>query len=76
MNILGIKCFIGKNTKFNETRKHSRRMRTDRAVIRPSCEPVTMTPIVDRQTPVKTLPTLAVGNKDQVKILLDIIFSS
>ena len=37
-------------------------MRTDRAVTRPSSEPVFMRPIVDRQTPVKTLPSLAVGN--------------
>ena len=29
----------------------------------PSNEPVSMRPIVDRQTPVKTLPSLAVGNK-------------
>ena len=36
-------------------------MRTDRAVTRPNSEPVSMKPIVDRQTPVKTLPSLAVG---------------
>ena len=36
-------------------------MRTDRAVRRPSSEPVAVRPIVDRQTPVKTLPSLAVG---------------
>ena len=35
-------------------------MRTDRAVRRPSSEPVAVRPIVDRQTPVKTLPSLAV----------------
>ena len=40
-------------------------MRTDRAVTRPSSEPVSMRPIVDRQTPVKTLPSLAVGD-DQI----------
>ena len=38
-------------------------MHTDRAVTRPSSEPVSMRPIVDRQTPVKTLPSLAVGKK-------------
>ena len=38
-------------------------MRTNRAVTRPSSEPVSMRPIVDRQTPVKTLPSFAVGNK-------------
>ena len=37
-------------------------MRTDRAIIRPSSEPVAMRPTADRQTPVKTLPSLAVGN--------------
>ena len=36
-------------------------MRTDRTVTRPSSEPVSMRLIVDRQTPVKTLPPLAVG---------------
>ena len=36
-------------------------MCTDRAVTWPSSEPVSMRPIVDRQTPVKTLPSLAVG---------------
>ena len=46
-----------------KTRKHSSRMHTDRAVTRPSSEPVSMRPIVDRQTPVKTLPSLAVGKK-------------
>ena len=51
-----------------ETRKHSSRMRTDRAVTRPSSEPVGMRPIVDRQTPVKTLPSLAVGNKKETPI--------
>ena len=40
-------------------------MRTDRAVTRPSSEPVFMRPIVDRQTPVKTLPSLAVSNKQK-----------
>ena len=43
------------------TRKHSSRMRTDRSVTRPSSEPVGMRPIVDRQTPVKILPSLAVS---------------
>ena len=36
-------------------------MRTDRAVTRPCSEPVSVRLIVDRQTPVKTLPPLAVG---------------
>ena len=40
-----------------KTRKHSRRMHTDRIVIRPSSEQVAMRPIVDRQTPVKTVPS-------------------
>ena len=37
-------------------------MHTDRAVRRPSGEPVAMRLIVNRQTPVKTLPSLVVGN--------------
>ena len=37
-------------------------MRTDRAVKRPRGEPVSMWPIVDRQTPVKILLSLAVDN--------------
>ena len=49
----------------NANKKHSSRMRTDRAITRPSSEPVFMRSIVDRQTPVKTLPSLAVGNKCQ-----------
>ena len=44
-------------------RKHSSRMRTDRAVKRMSSDQVAKRPIVDRQTPVKTLPSLAVGKK-------------
>ena len=36
-------------------------MHTDHAVSRLSSEPVSMRPIVDRQTPMKTLPSLAVG---------------
>ena len=36
-------------------------MRTDRVVTRPSSEPVAMRPIVDKQKPVKTLPSLVVG---------------
>ena len=43
------------------TRKHSCSMRTNRAITRPSREPVSMRLIVDRQTTVKTLPFLAVG---------------
>ena len=38
-------------------------MRTDRAVTRMSSDRVATRPIVDGQTPVKTLPSLAVGNK-------------
>ena len=54
-------CSGFKNLKL--TREHSNRMRTDRTVTRPSSEPMRpMRPIVDRQTPVKTLPSLAVGN--------------
>ena len=49
------------NPNGQETRKHSNRMCTGRTVTRPSNEPVSMRPIVDRQTPVKTLPFLAVG---------------
>ena len=45
-----------------QTRKHSGGMLTDRAVTRPSSEPVSMKLIVVRQTPVKTLLSLAVGN--------------
>ena len=37
-------------------------MRTDRAVTRLSSEPVAMRPIMDRQTPVEALSSLAVGN--------------
>ena len=40
-----------------KTRKHSSRMRADRAVTRRGSEIVAMRPIVDRQTPVKTLPS-------------------
>ena len=36
-------------------------MRTDRAVGRSSSGPVGVRPIVDRQTPVKTLPSIALG---------------
>ena len=39
-------------------------MRTDRAVTRMTSDRVAIRPIVDRQTPVKTLPSLAVGNDD------------
>ena len=46
-----------------ETRKHSSRMRTDHAVTRRSSDRVAMRSIVDIQTPVKTLPSLAVGNE-------------
>ena len=37
-------------------------MRTDRLVTRSSTERVATRPIVDRQTPVETSPSLAVGN--------------
>ena len=40
-------------------------MHIDRAVRRPSCEPVTMRPTVDRQTPVKILPSIAVRKYTQ-----------
>ena len=40
-----------------QKRKHSSRMRTDQAVTRPSSEWIAMRLIVDRQTPVKTLPS-------------------
>ena len=43
------------------TREHSSRMRTDHAVTRMSNDRVVMRPIVDRQTPIKTLLSLAVG---------------
>ena len=46
----------------NQTRNDSSRMRTDHSVTRPSSESVSMRPIVDRQTPVKTLPSPALGN--------------
>ena len=39
-------------------------MPIDRTVTRESSEPVAMRPIVDTQTPVKTLPSLAVGNRE------------
>ena len=53
--------------KYQTTRKQSSRMRTDRAITRPSSEPISMRPIVDRQTPVKTLHSLTVGNKENIK---------
>ena len=53
---------IRESEKDQRTRKHSSRMQTDQDVTRPTSEPVSMRPIVDRQTPVKTLPSLAVGN--------------
>ena len=49
--------FDGKRLK---TRKHSSRMRTDRAATRPSSEPAFLRLNLDRQTRVKTLPSLAV----------------
>ena len=59
MTQIRLNSISGKKT---PTRKHSSRMRTDHDVTRPSSEPVSMRPIVDRQTPLKTLPSLAVGN--------------
>ena len=44
------------------TRKHSSRMRTDCDVTSPSSKRVAKRPIVDRQTPMKTLLSLEVGN--------------
>ena len=41
-------------------------MCTDRAVARPSSERVAVTQIEDRQTPVKTLPSLAVGKNQHL----------
>ena len=57
-------------------------MRTDHAVTRPNSESARMRPIVDRQTPVKTLSSLAVGKKyvhwniDQIKLTVVIIVYS
>ena len=52
-----------------QTRKRSSRMHTDHAVPRLSSELVAMRPTVDRQTPVKTLPSLAVGkHMDPIQI--------
>ena len=55
--------FLRHTTKFKKTRKHSSRMHSDRAVTKLNSEPVSMRPIVDRQTPMKTLTSLAVGKK-------------
>ena len=52
-------------------RKHSSRMHTDRVVTRPSSESVSMRPIVDRRMPVKTLPSLVVGNNYVTNICVD-----
>ena len=46
-----------------KTKKHFSRMCTDRAVTRMSSGRVALRRTVDRQTPVKTLPSLAVGNE-------------
>ena len=43
-------------------------MRTDRPVTRPNSERVAMRSIVDRQTPVKTLPSLSVGKNSIAEI--------
>ena len=43
------------------TRKHPSSIRTDRAITRMTSDRVAKRPIVDRQTRVKTLPSLAVG---------------
>ena len=45
-------------------------MRADRAAIRMSSDQLAMRSIVDRQTPVKTLPSLAVGKHGSIGILL------
>ena len=45
-------------------RKASSRMHTDSTITRMSSDRVTMRPIMDRQTPVKTLPYLVVGNNN------------
>ena len=44
-------------------------MRTDRAVTTMSSDRVAMRLIVDRQTPVKTLPSLAVGKNESSESL-------
>ena len=46
-----------------KTKKHSSRMCTDREVTRMSSGQVAMRRTVDRQTPVTTLPSLAVDNE-------------
>ena len=55
----------------SEGKKHSSRMRTVCAVTRPSSEPVSTRPIVDKQTPVKTLASLAVGNNSSSPVKLE-----
>ena len=66
LNIKNSKIYVK-----SEGKKHSSRMRTDRTVTRPSSELVSMRPIVDRQTPVKTLPSLAVGNNSSSPVKLE-----
>ena len=51
-------------------------MHTNRAVTRPSSEPVSTRPIVDRQTPAKTLPSLAVGKGGDHKTFVILIFTA
>ena len=51
-------------TKFSTT-KHSSRMRTDHAVTRMSSDRVADCEQNDKQTPVKTLPSVAVGNEQR-----------
>ena len=58
------------------TRKHSSKMHTNRAVTRPGSEPVSTRPIVDRQTPAKTLPSLAVGKGGDHKTFVILIFTA
>ena len=51
---------IARQIPTKQTRKHSSRMRTDCAITRLSSEPVAMRPMVDKQRPVKSFPSLAV----------------
>ena len=52
-----------------QTRKYSSRMRTDRAATRMTSDRVAMWPIVDRQTTVKTLPSLAVSKYVRIQLI-------
>ena len=70
VQILSFSCSF--QQKYRKTRKHSSRMCTDRAITRMSSDRVAMRPIVDRQTPVKTLPSLAVGNNRLAHLLWEL----